>query len=133
MEIYNNGNVDRENILLFSRNELQDLVGVNYYTLDDTSDDDIDEYDANNNIAKIDEYMYGTELPSLNLDSIKYVTINNFYLIPLTPTGVIDTDDIEELYNMSDDFAENNRELTFWYLTHFGEIIAVFRHSELFA
>jgi hypothetical protein len=77
--------------------------------------------------------MYGTELPRLNLDNIKYVTINNFYLIPLTPTGVIDTDEIEELYNMSDDFAENNRELTFWYLTHFGEIIAVFRHSELFA
>jgi len=125
MEIYH-----ENNLLSFIRNELQNQVNVYYHTQDDTSDDDIS--DDGDNVDEIDDFIYGYNLPLLDLDNIKYVNIYNYHLIPLTPTGVIDNDDIEELYNMSDDFAENNRILTFWYVTYFDSIYAVFRHSELF-
>ena len=125
MEIYH-----ENNLLSFIRNELQNQVNVYYHNQDDTSDDDIS--DDGDNVDEIDDFIYGYNLPLLDLDNIKYVNIYNYHLIPLTPIGVIDNDDIEELYNMSDDFAENNRILTFWYVTYFDSIIAVFRHSELF-
>jgi len=54
-------------------------------------------------------------------------------LIPLTPNGMIEDDTFNVLYELSDDFADNNEAVTFWYVENKanGAVYGVFRDSDL--
>lgn len=54
-------------------------------------------------------------------------------LIPLPSDGIIENETFDVLYNLSDDFADNNENITFWYLQDIsnGVVYGVFRDSDL--
>jgi len=54
-------------------------------------------------------------------------------LIPLTPLREIEDDTFDVLYELSDDFADNNEAVTFWYLEDSANsaVYGVFRDSQL--
>jgi hypothetical protein len=56
-------------------------------------------------------------------------------LIPLTPLREIEDDTFNVLYELSDDFADNNEAITFWYLEDIVSraVYGVFRDSQLVA
>jgi uncharacterized membrane-anchored protein len=54
-------------------------------------------------------------------------------LIPVAPDGMLEGDTFNVLYELSDDFADNNEAITFWYLQDIsnGAVHGVFRDSAL--
>lgn len=70
----------------------------------------------------------------LNLEDIERIhLVGTLCLIPFKPDGLIENDTFNVLCELSDDFADNNKYITFWYLEDISEhfVRGVFRDSEL--
>ena len=107
--------------LSFVHNNLNGLVGVR---------------DNSGNII----ILLGTEILNrirsgqLRIEDIAEIQFRGtLRLIPVAPDAILEGDTFNVLYELSDDFANNNEAITFWYLQDMsnGAVHGVFRDSDL--